>query len=126
MAQAAEVDWLAKWSGVLLMRWYDGSVIGVGRSWVDWEQRLMGMERDVRRGEVKAGIELKDDGSESDEGDEEDEDEGGSGDDDEEDVEDVEDGGEEEDEDEDDNNDEDEDDDDEDEDENENSGSSGE
>ena len=52
---------LAKRSGILLLRWYDGSVIGAGRCWVDWEARLREAEKVVRRAEVRRE---KEDGSE--------------------------------------------------------------
>lgn len=44
---------LAKRSGVLLLRWYDGSVLGGGRCWVSWEARLREAEKVVRRAEVR-------------------------------------------------------------------------
>ena len=44
---------LVKRSGILLLRWYDGSVLGVGRCWVNWEARLREGEKVVRRAEVR-------------------------------------------------------------------------
>ena len=51
--QEAEVVALAKRTGVLLLRWFDGSVIGGGRCWVDWEGRLREVDKLVRRREVR-------------------------------------------------------------------------
>lgn len=36
----------------VLQRWYEVGVVGSGECWAEWEGRLEGVEREVRRREV--------------------------------------------------------------------------
>lgn len=36
----------------VLQRWYELGLVGNGECWAEWEGRLEGVERGVRRGEV--------------------------------------------------------------------------
>jgi hypothetical protein len=51
-AQAREIAELRKRSAVLVSRWYEVQVLGVGRCWAEWERRFREVERGVRRVEV--------------------------------------------------------------------------
>ena len=55
--QGREIAELRKRSAVLVGRWYEGQVVGVGRCWADWEGRVREVERGVRRVEVGREVE---------------------------------------------------------------------
>lgn len=46
-----EVDVLRERTAVVLNRWYQMQVLEAGECWVEWEERLLEVEREVRRGE---------------------------------------------------------------------------
>ncbi|KAL3486715.1 hypothetical protein BJX62DRAFT_241681 [Aspergillus germanicus] len=50
--QAREVAELRVRTAKVLQRWYEVSVLGGGEVWGEWEGRIEGVERGVRRGEV--------------------------------------------------------------------------
>ena len=50
--QGREIAELRTRSARVVGRWYEGGVVGVGRCWVDWEGRVRGCERGVRRVEL--------------------------------------------------------------------------
>ncbi|KAJ5906848.1 uncharacterized protein N7473_003764 [Penicillium subrubescens] len=50
--QAAAVSELRVRTARVLQRWYEVGVVGSGECWAEWEGRLEGVEREVRRREV--------------------------------------------------------------------------
>ncbi|KAJ5381628.1 uncharacterized protein N7496_004056 [Penicillium cataractarum] len=50
--QAAEVSELRVRTARVLQRWYEVGVVGSGECWAEWEGRVEGVEREVRRREV--------------------------------------------------------------------------
>jgi hypothetical protein len=50
--QAAAVSELRVRTAHVLQRWYEVGVVGSGECWAEWEGRLEGVEREVRRREV--------------------------------------------------------------------------
>ncbi|KAL3464013.1 hypothetical protein BJX64DRAFT_286969 [Aspergillus heterothallicus] len=50
--QAREIAELRVRTAKVLQRWYEVSVLGGGEVWGEWEGRIEGVERGVRRGEV--------------------------------------------------------------------------
>ncbi|KAF7717807.1 Uncharacterized protein PECH_008446 [Penicillium ucsense] len=50
--QAATVSELRVRTARVLQRWYEVGVMGSGECWAEWEGRLEGLEREVRRREV--------------------------------------------------------------------------
>ena len=51
-AQEKEITELQQRSVMLLAEWYSNSVLEGNRRWADWEDRLLGVERVVRRREI--------------------------------------------------------------------------
>lgn len=49
--QASEVAELRARSAVLIKRWMEVGVLGGGEVWSEWEERVEGVERGVRRAE---------------------------------------------------------------------------
>ncbi|KAF2230032.1 hypothetical protein EV356DRAFT_454763 [Viridothelium virens] len=49
--QEREVGELRARTASLLERWYELRVVGQGEQWIEWEERLQGVEREVRREE---------------------------------------------------------------------------
>ena len=52
-SQAAEVADLRLQSAAILKRWYEIGVLGSGECWTEWEERMLDMEKIVRRGESR-------------------------------------------------------------------------
>jgi len=50
--QAAEISELRVRTAKVLQRWYEVGLVGSGECWAEWEGRLEGVEREVRRREV--------------------------------------------------------------------------
>ncbi|KAJ5992727.1 hypothetical protein N7451_008451 [Penicillium sp. IBT 35674x] len=50
--QAAEISKLRVRTAKVLQRWYEVGLVGSGECWAEWEGRLEGVEREVRRREV--------------------------------------------------------------------------
>ncbi|KAJ5785899.1 uncharacterized protein N7503_011111 [Penicillium pulvis] len=50
--QAAEISELRVRTAKVLQRWYEVGLVGSGECWAEWEARLEGVERGVRRREV--------------------------------------------------------------------------
>jgi len=53
LKQALEIAYLRRKSGMVVSRWKHIFLLGQGRCWVEWHERLMKAERTVRRIEVK-------------------------------------------------------------------------
>lgn len=53
--QAMEISELRKRSGAVVLKWHEVFVLGQGRCWVEWDERLRYAEREVRRVEVRRG-----------------------------------------------------------------------
>ncbi|KAK8176515.1 hypothetical protein BC567DRAFT_227291 [Phyllosticta citribraziliensis] len=53
LSQAREISELRQRSGRAVLRWHEVMVLGQGRCWAEWDQRVRQAERDVRRKEVK-------------------------------------------------------------------------
>lgn len=53
LKQALEISELRRRSGMLVSRWKHIFLLGQGRCWVEWHERLTKAERSVRRTEVK-------------------------------------------------------------------------
>ena len=51
-AQEKEITELQQRSVMLLAKWYNNSVLEGNRRWADWEDRLLDVERVVRRREI--------------------------------------------------------------------------
>ncbi len=51
--QAAEISVLRQRSAILLLRWYEISVLGQGKCWAESDSRLRQAERSVRQHEVR-------------------------------------------------------------------------
>ena len=50
--QAAAISELRIRTAQVLQRWYEVGLVGSGECWAEWEGRLEGVEREVRRREV--------------------------------------------------------------------------
>lgn len=50
--QAAEISELRVRTAKVLQRWYEVGLVGSGECWAEWEGRLEGVERDLRRREA--------------------------------------------------------------------------
>ncbi|KAJ5759918.1 hypothetical protein N7520_007074 [Penicillium odoratum] len=50
--QAAEISQLRVRTAKVLQRWYEVGLVGSGECWAEWEARLEGVERDIRRREA--------------------------------------------------------------------------
>jgi hypothetical protein len=50
--QAAAVSELRVRTARVLQRWYEVGVVGSGECWAEWEGRVEGVEREIRRREV--------------------------------------------------------------------------
>ncbi|KAJ5536653.1 hypothetical protein N7513_009839 [Penicillium frequentans] len=50
--QAAEISELRVRTAKVLQRWYEVGLVGSGECWAEWEGRLEGVEREIRRREV--------------------------------------------------------------------------
>lgn len=51
--QSEQISELRKRSGALVLRWHEGMVLGQGRCWADWDERVRECEKYVRRQEVR-------------------------------------------------------------------------
>lgn len=52
LAQATELAELRTRSAIVVEKWYEGGVLGMGERWTDWEERLREVEILVRRREA--------------------------------------------------------------------------
>lgn len=50
--QAAEISELRVRTAKVLQQWYEVGLVGSGECWAEWEGRLEGVERDLRRREA--------------------------------------------------------------------------
>ena len=46
-------------SAIIVERWYEFGVLGEGECWAEWEGRLRGVEKTVRRRETERAQEMK-------------------------------------------------------------------
>jgi hypothetical protein len=53
--QAMDMSELRKRSGAAVLKWHEVFVLGQGRCWVEWDERLRCAEREIRRVEVRRG-----------------------------------------------------------------------
>lgn len=51
--QAEDISALRKRTGSLVLRWHDVNILGQGRCWAEWDERLRTAERSVRKEEVR-------------------------------------------------------------------------
>ncbi|KIW04712.1 uncharacterized protein PV09_04445 [Verruconis gallopava] len=52
--QARDIAELRIRSALLVARWYEVQILGLGRCWADWEERMRGIERGVGRAESRS------------------------------------------------------------------------
>jgi hypothetical protein len=51
-AQAKQISELRVRSARVLQRWYEVGLVGSGEVWAEWEGRIEGVEREIKRVEV--------------------------------------------------------------------------